>query len=353
MLKKVKLLTLKAAKSLGVFDLLLRSRWRKNRLLILAYHGISLDDEHLWNPELYMTLDEFRSRMRMVKELGCNVLGLEEALRRVYTRDLPERSLVLTFDDGCYSFYRKAFPLIKEFNWPCTVYLSSYYSGFNRPVFDVMCSYLLWKGGDRIIDGGEFAKNGSRFDLRNVAGRSAAVLAIRSFARENRLSAIEKDALLISLSNHLSVDYEAILSKRILHLLSPNEIALLAAEGVDIQLHTHRHCCPSRREFFLCELEDNRHFIKEFTNTSASHFCYPSGMYKLQYLAWLRESSIVSATTCNPGLVKRSTNPLTLPRLPDTRSLHPTEFEGWLCGFSSILPRRIARGDTIIEPYYY
>src|SRR6185369_7025985 len=117
-------------------------------------------------------------------ELGCNVLGLEEALQRVYTGDLPERSVELTFDDGCYSFYRKAFPLMKEINLTCTVYLSSYYSGFNSPVFDVMCSYLLWKGGNRIIEGGEFAKNGSRFDLRNDAGRAAAALAIRSFARE-------------------------------------------------------------------------------------------------------------------------------------------------------------------------
>jgi peptidoglycan/xylan/chitin deacetylase (PgdA/CDA1 family) len=352
MLKRVKLLTLKAAKSLGVFELFLRSRWRKNRLLILGYHGISQDDEHLWNPELYMTSKEFRARMMMCKELGCNVLRLEDALQKLYAGNLPERSLVLTFDDGCYSFYQKAFPVIKELDWPVTVYLTSYYSNFNRPVFDVMCSYLLWKGSNRIIDGDEFIKNGGRFDLSRAAERSAAALAIRSFASENRLSGIEKDALLISLADRLDVDYEAILSKRILHILSPNEIARLGAEGVDIQLHTHRHCSPSNHQFFLRELEDNRRFIKEFTNISASHFCYPSGMYKLQCLPWLHESNVISATTCEPGLVKRNTNPLTLPRFLDTRLLHPVEFEGWLCGFSSLLPRGPLRADTIIKSSY-
>jgi peptidoglycan/xylan/chitin deacetylase (PgdA/CDA1 family) len=285
----------------------------------------------------------------MCKELGCNVLRLDDALQRLYAGSLPERSLVLTFDDGCYSFYQKAFPVIKEFGWPSTVYLTSYYSNFNRPVFDVMCSYLLWKAGGGVIDGGEFTRRGGRFDLRDAAGRSEAAIAIRSFAVENKLSGVEKDSLLVSLAERLSVDYEAILSKRILHILSADEIARLGAEGVDIQLHTHRHCSPSRREFFLRELEDNRHFIKESNNTFASHFCYPSGVYELQYLPWLRESNVISATTCTPGLVTRKTNPLILPRLLDSRLIHRVEFQGWLCGFSSLLPRGPLRDDIIIE----
>ncbi len=351
MLKKLKQITLKLAKGLSTFDLLAGSSWRRDRLLILAYHGISQRDEHLWNPSLYMAPEQFRGRMKALKKSGCNVLPLGPALEMLAAGNLPAKSVVITFDDGFYNFYSEAFPIIREFGWTVTVYLTTYYSGFNRPVFDVMCSYLLWKSGRRVVDGGWFTNNGN-LDLRSAEGRSAAALAIRSFARENRMSAVEKDDLLTSLAARLDVDYEALLAERILHLLSPGEVTQLGAEGVDIQLHTHRHCLPADPRLFLHEVEENRNFINKYTNSSASHFCYPSGMYDPYQFPLLREAGVVSATSCEPGLATSDTNPLALPRLVDTGSLDQVEFEGWLCGISSLLPRRPVEDDEIIYPYY-
>jgi peptidoglycan/xylan/chitin deacetylase (PgdA/CDA1 family) len=350
-LKKAKILSLEFAKSAGVFDLLARSGWRRDRLLILAYHGVSQCDEHLWNPALYMTPEQFRDRMRLLKERGCNVLALGPALKMLKAGELPEMSVVITFDDGFHSFYRQAFPIIREFNWPVTIYLTSYYSGFNRPVFDVMCSYLLWKGRGQVVDGGLI--NEVSLDLRSVNGRSAAALAIRSFARQSKLSAAGKDSLLTSLAGQLGVDYETILANRLLHLLNPDEVSQLAGQGVDIQLHTHRHCAPNDRRLFLREVEENRSFIKSLTHSSASHFCYPAGVYNPQHFSLLGEANVVSATTCKAGLATNYTNPLALPRLTDTSSLHEVEFEGWLCGLSGFLPRRSMQDDEVINPFYY
>src|SRR5262245_46025599 len=99
MLKKIKQLSLKTMKTAGVFSLVQKSRWRNERLLILAYHGISLEDEHQWNPELFMHLDFFRSRMQLLKQRGCTVLPLNEAIQRLYTGTLPRNCVVITFDD--------------------------------------------------------------------------------------------------------------------------------------------------------------------------------------------------------------------------------------------------------------
>ena len=352
MLKKAKLLTLNTLKSLGAFKLFARSTWRNKRLLILAYHGVSQDDEHLWNPSLYMTPDDFRRRMELLKETGCNVLPLSQAIELMSAGNLPEQSVVLTFDDGFYSFYEQAYPIIEEFGFPVTVYLTSYYSAFNRPVFDVMCSYLLWKGRDKVINLGEFDHNG-KFDLRSLAERSKAALAIRTYGRDNKLSGREKDQLLISLAQRLGIDYEAILAKRILHLLSPVEVAELAQKGVGIELHTHRHCSPDDHELFLREVEENRNFISQLTNSPPSHFCYPSGVYAPEYFALLDEAKVISATTCEKGLVTPRTERLALPRLIDTSTLQPVEFEGWLCGVSTFLPRKPVHDDKVIYPHYY
>ena len=352
MLRKAKLLTLQGLQSLGVFDVLMRSNWRRRRLLILCYHGISQHDEHLWNPNLYMSPATFRGRLELLKRSGCNVIPLDRAVELLLSEKLPEKSVVLTFDDGFSSFYNQAFSILKEYGFPATVYLTSYYSAFNKPVFDVMCSYLLWKGKTETLAGDEFNHEGN-FDLQSEEGRSKAALTIRIYARDKGMSALQKDQLLTQLAERLNVDYESILAKRLLHLLSPAEVAQLAAEGVNFELHTHRHCVPTEREFFISEVEENKAFIRELTASSPSHFCYPSGVHGPQYFPFLREASVVSGVTCEIGLASRTSHVLALPRLTDTNSLQAVEFEGWLCGAATFLPRRQIHDDEVIYPYYY
>src|SRR5829696_4719723 len=105
MLKKFKQVTLGTLKTSGVFRLVENSRWRQRRLLILAYHGISQADEHLWDYTQFMAPHLFRERLRLIKESGCTVLPLGQALERLYAGDLPERCVSITFDDGTYDFY--------------------------------------------------------------------------------------------------------------------------------------------------------------------------------------------------------------------------------------------------------
>ena len=91
---------------------------------------------------------------------------------------------------------------------------------------------------------------------------------------------------------------------------------------------------------YLREIEDNKREIVDLVGTEPSHFCYPSGNHKPEYVQWLRNAGIESATTCDVGMAKRSMDRLLLPRLVDTSSLSDDEFEGWLTGFGALLPHR-------------
>lgn len=340
MLKQLKQATLSTLKTSGVFRLVDKSRWRRSRLLILAYHGISLADEHLWDNTQFMSPDVFRGRMQLLKESGCAVLPLNEALERLYARDLPDKSVAITFDDGTADFHQRAFPILQDFGFPVTLYLTTFYSNYNRPVFDVVCSYLLWKGRNTILDLKTLTGESLKIDLSYAASRLAALRAIRNNASERKLSAEEKDALALSLATQLKVDYDELLARRILHLLRPDEVAALAKNGVDVELHTHRHRVPLDRELFRREIEDNRKNIRAMTGQTPAHFCYPSGVYNEAFLPWLNEVGIKSATTCEPGLASKDSNPLLLPRLLDVSSLSSVELTGWLSGVSAVLPRR-------------
>src|SRR5213593_2633287 len=124
MLKRLKQATLQSLKTSGISAAVHNSRWRRQRLLILAYHGISLTDEHLWSGSQFMPADVFRNRLTQLKRSNCAVLPLGEAIARLYANDLPDRAVVLTFDDGTSDFLGKAFPLLREFDFPATLYLT-------------------------------------------------------------------------------------------------------------------------------------------------------------------------------------------------------------------------------------
>src|SRR5207249_793717 len=257
--------TLRSLKTSGVSTLVHNSRWRRQRLLILAYHGISLEDEHLWNGSQFISAEILRTRLDLLRKSRCAVLPLGEAVTRLYANDLPDRAVTLTFDDGTSDFHRRAFPLIKEFGFPVTLYLTTFYSHYQRPVFDLMCAYLLWKGRANTLDLKPLTGQDLKTDLRSNEVREAALSKIHAFVRRQKLSADEKDTFAVALAAQLDVDYEALLEQRFMHNLTADEVGQLAAGGIDVQLHTHRHRTPLDRQLFLREIEDNRRSILEMT----------------------------------------------------------------------------------------
>ncbi len=155
MLKPVKLAALSALRRSGIFSLVTNSRWRQQRLLILCYHGTSLEDEHLWRPTLYIHPQKLEQRLEALKKGEFSVLPLGDALQRLRAGTLPPRSVVITFDDGTYDFFRQAYPLLTSFGFPVTVYQTTYYTSVERPVFNLICSYMLWTRRGKVIADGE------------------------------------------------------------------------------------------------------------------------------------------------------------------------------------------------------
>ncbi len=313
------------------------SAWRRNRLLILCYHGVSKYDEHEWGC-LYISSEMLRRRMGYLAQARYNVLPLSEALQRLQSGTLPDRAVVITFDDGLHDFFSVAFPIVKSFGYPVTLYLTTYYVEFNRPVFDPMCSYLLWKGRqNKKLEWPEMFPAPVVLDDQ---GRQDAAAMISQSVISRKLSGQEKDNLLAQLAERLDIDYPDLCRRRLFHLITPAEAEELAVRGVDLQYHTHRHRVYGSRERMFVELEDNRRRIVKFTSIEPRHFCYTGGFYLPEYPAYLKEYGMLSAATCKPGLCTARTNPMLLPRLVDTMGLSDLEFRSWLAGTAGLLPTR-------------
>jgi len=346
-LKRLKRGTLGAARIAGVLGFTRETSWRQRRMLILGYHGVSAADEHLWDGELYIPPELLRERFTILRDGGYRVLPLGEAIERLYDGSLPPRAVALTFDDGATDFRSMALPLLEEFGFPATVYLTSYYCQLQRPVFNTVLRYIFWKSQDKWIETASLTASGGRFPLATLTDREAAFTAILRHCTEQRLSGWDKDRIVADAAARLGFDYDDLLRRRLLFLMSPDEVAALPRGLVDVQLHTHRHRVPIDVEAFEREIIDNRHVIQELTGaTPATHFCYPSGVTHSSFPGWLRRLGVTSATTCFSGLASAASDRLLLPRLIDTVNTSPLEFESWLTGASAFLPRRAVRANA-------
>jgi peptidoglycan/xylan/chitin deacetylase (PgdA/CDA1 family) len=344
-LKSIKRAVVAAGRALGAFRLIADSGWRRSRLLILGYHGVSLEDEHEWDGALYMSPAKFRSRMEAIKRHRCNVLPLQEGLELLRLHKLPPRSVVLTFDDGTYDFYKTVCPILNEYGYPATVYLTTYWMLLQLPVVPGTWSYMLWKGRKSVIDASSLLDEVATFDLRTPEGRAKALQQMRERAISRDLTGEQRDAMSRELAQLVGLDYEEFHAKRLIQILRPEEVKAVASPSISVQLHMHHHRTEKTREGYVGELLENRRQINALLGSNPTHFCYPSGNHKPEHIPWLQEAGVVSATTCVPGIATAATHPLLLPRLVDTSSLSDEQFGGWLAGFGALLPSRERRHD--------
>ena len=337
MLRTLKQAGLSAGRSCGLFKLASSSRFRNSRLLVLGYHGISLEDEHQWNPSTFLSPEVFRHRMEALKRTGCTILSLEEGLGLTAEGRLPDRAVVLTFDDGTYDFYKTVWPILREFRYPATLYLTTYYAELQYPVPREIWSYMLWKTNIPSVSARRLVGKDVIFNLKDKSGRDEAFRQIVSFADSENMDGHRRYALTERLAQILGIEFDSLCRKRICHLLKPEEVRELAGSGVSVQMHMHHHRSPAMREAFIDNLQTNRALIEKMTGRGSHHFCYPSGYYNRESVSWLREYGIESATTCDLGLCSPMTDPLLVPRLIDSSYISDAGFESWLVGIGALI----------------
>jgi peptidoglycan/xylan/chitin deacetylase (PgdA/CDA1 family) len=100
-----------------------------SRIVFLMYHELQLPGRKLCQSEpgyvrYILPLETFRSHLDWMKKSGFQGLNVSEALRYP-----AEPSVCITFDDGCETDLIAASPMLREFRFKATFYLTAGFLG--------------------------------------------------------------------------------------------------------------------------------------------------------------------------------------------------------------------------------
>lgn len=116
------------------------------RVSILGYHDFS---QTLPETEMRINTAKFRKQLEIIRQLGISVISLDDFIAwKRGDLELPEKCILLTFDDGWLSVYTDAYPILKEFGHPFTLYLyKNYVDGGGKALTTAMIREMLANGG--------------------------------------------------------------------------------------------------------------------------------------------------------------------------------------------------------------
>ena len=81
---------------------------------------------NVYRRDLSVTPDSFRAQLRYLRQEGYETITLNDlALHLTMGKPLPEKPVILTFDDGYADAYTHAFPLLQKFGFLGTFFLVS------------------------------------------------------------------------------------------------------------------------------------------------------------------------------------------------------------------------------------
>jgi peptidoglycan/xylan/chitin deacetylase (PgdA/CDA1 family) len=289
---------------------------------------------------MFVTTEFFAQRLRYLQREGYTSLPLYEAVSRLDAGKLRPKDFVITIDDGFFSTWSIAAPLLEEHGFTATIYVTTYYVQHQNPIFRLAIQYMFWKTSKASADLSDIAPGcaGPNKPPHNKW--------IWTFIRHCETTLDEPTRVKVAreVGSRLGVDYDELAATRRLSLMNADEVRDLADRGFDIQLHTHRHRMPIEFDLLRREIAENRKMLETMTPRVPLHLCYPSGEWSFERWRALQAEGVLTATTCEPGLNRRDTPRYSMFRLLDTENIPQISFEAEVSGFASLL-RRTVRGQ--------
>jgi len=268
---------------------------RPNLLRVLTYHRV---DEPTRHPQLYpglisATPEAFDLQMSYLAA-NYHVVSMPEVLDACRTgRTLPPRSVMVTFDGACRDFAEHAWPTLKRYRLPVTLFVPTAFPGHPEQVFWWDSLYQAVSAATQCDD---LDTPFGRLPLHTASQRAAAFAQLKNY-----MKTLPHQAAMEWLEQ-LCVELDA---PRTAHnVLTWEELRRLAREGVTLGAHTRTHPLMNRvsAKEVRTEVVESLHDLEREIGVALPIFAYPSGGFNNEVVNILKQEGIKLAFTTVRGV---------------------------------------------------
>jgi len=305
-----------------------RRKKSKKSLFILAFHNIN--DQSFDPLSMGISVTLFEHLLKFLKK-SYSIISLNQLLILIKEkRDIPSGSIILTFDDGYKDNYLNAFPLLKKYDIPATIFIS---------VEAIHKQEALWY--DRLV----IAINSTQknfLDLKKIGlgeyflvSEKDKIKTIKEITETSKYMNKEKrDKTINAIIKELHVDKEDNSESR---MLSWEEIKTMSKSGISFGSHgmSHSILTTLSKEEAEYEIKESKRIIKEKVGMDVNMYAYPNGSEKDfsdDVISLLKKYGYAAACTLMHGS-NEDLQPFKLKRYNVTRGM----ITGLFGGFSHVL----------------
>lgn len=280
---------------------------RKAKLNILIFHRVH-DKKRAVFYNSDIDTNNFLWQMKIIKD-HFNVLEFNEAIACLISGKLPQRSLVITFDDGYADNYNIAYPILSSLNIPATFFIASGYLNGGIMWNDIIIESINSTSQEylSLIDTnlGEYSFNSPSQKYEVI---STLISKIKYMAPEKRSN------IAYSIAEKLNYTPPKNL------MMSDNQIHEMSANGMTIGGHTMTH--PILTEVSdktaYKEISDGKLYLENVINKPVKCFAFPNGKpekdYKYSHVKMVQDIGFDASVSTSYGVSNIKTDIYQLPR---------------------------------------
>lgn len=103
--------------------------------VIIMYHSVGEKGTALdgYGDKLNVNTESFDKHMMFLKKFNYKVIPLREFIERIKKGEkIPQGTIAITFDDGVKNNFEEAYPILKKYNFPATIFVPTDFIGKDK-----------------------------------------------------------------------------------------------------------------------------------------------------------------------------------------------------------------------------